>query len=142
LIYLDTSVIVPFYYPEALSNAVEQLLENSTEPRLSQLAEVELFSAISRRVRMGEVSQEEARAIIVRFQTDLDNGFYQRLSLEPFHYQLASQWIGRFETNLRTLDALHLACASSNELCLVTADEGLAESAGSLSVEFQLLTSG
>jgi hypothetical protein len=58
LIYLDTSVIAPFYWAEALSDTVEQLLRIETEPRLSQLVEVELFSALSRRVRMGEISQE------------------------------------------------------------------------------------
>jgi uncharacterized protein len=52
LIYLDTSVIAAFYWTEALSDTVEQLLRDETEPRLSQLVEVELFSALSRRVRM------------------------------------------------------------------------------------------
>ncbi len=30
MIYLDTSVIAPLYWPEALSDAVEQLLLNET----------------------------------------------------------------------------------------------------------------
>ena len=81
MIYLDTSVIVPFYYPELLSNTVEQLLRDETEPGLSQLAEVELFSALSRRVRMREISVEGATAIATRFQTDLDRGFYSKAVL-------------------------------------------------------------
>ena len=60
--------------------------------------------------------------------------------MEPAHYQLAREWISRFQTPLRTLDALHLACASSNELCLVTADDGLAESAEALGLEWRLLS--
>ena len=140
MIYLDTSVVVPFYWPEALSDVVEQLLRSETEPALSQLVSVELFSAVSRRVRMGEISQEQARQIAARFQTHLDSGFYTLLPLEPVYYQLAREWISRFETPLRTLDALHLACASSNDLCLVTADEALAESAEALGVEVRLLT--
>jgi predicted nucleic acid-binding protein len=139
LIYLDTSIIVPFYWPEALSDAVDQLLRAETEPGLSQLAEVELFSALSRRVRMGEISQEQARQIAARFQTDLDSGFYTRLLLEPDHYQKAREWLSRFETFLRTLDALHLACANSNDLCLVTADEALTRSAQAIGVEVRLL---
>ncbi|MGK7877216.1 MAG: type II toxin-antitoxin system VapC family toxin [Xenococcaceae cyanobacterium] len=140
MIYLDTSVVVPFYWPEALSDVVEQLLRSETEPALSQLVSVELFSAVSRRVRMGEISQEQARQVAARFQTDLDSGFYTLIPLEPVHYQLAREWISQFETPLRTLDALHLACASSNDLCLVTADEALAESAEALGVEVRLLT--
>jgi uncharacterized protein len=139
LIYLDTSVIAPFYWAEVLSDTVQELLRTETKPSLSQLVEVELFSALSRRVRMREISQEEARAIANRFQTHLDNDFYLRIPIEPINYQLARGWISRFNTSLRTLDAIHLACASSNNLCLVTADEALAASAESLKIEVQLL---
>ena len=139
MIYLDTSVVAAFYWTEALSDTVEQLLRNEVELGLSQLVEVELFSALSRRVRMGEISQEDARGIVERFQTDLDSGFYTRILLEPVHYNLAREWIGRFDTPLRTLDALHLAIAASNNLRLVTADEGLAGSAEAFGVEVQLL---
>lgn len=139
MIYLDTSVIAPFYWAEALSDTVEELLRTETERGLSQLVEVELFSALSRRVRMREISQEDARAIATRFQTHLDSNFYLRIPLESVHYQLARDWIGRFDTSLRTLDALHLACASSNNISLVTADDALARSAETLRIEVQLV---
>lgn len=45
-----------------------------------------------------------------------------------------------FDTPLRTLDALHLAVAASNNLRLVTADETLAEAANVFGVAVQLLT--
>ncbi len=140
MIYLDTSVIVPFYLPEALSIAVQELLAIEEQPALSQLVEVELFSALSRRVRMGEISQEQARQIIEQFQIHLNDGFYTRIALEPVHYQQAMQWLGRFDTALRTLDALHLAIAASNNRRLVTADATLANAANILAVEVQLLT--
>lgn len=139
MIYLDTSVVAAFYWTEALSDAVEQLLRDESEPGLSQLVEVELFSALSRRVRMGEISQEEAREIVRQFQADLDSGFYTRIALEAVHYNLAREWIGRFDTPLRTLDALHLAIAAENHLRLVTADEALAESAEIFGIEVQIL---
>jgi uncharacterized protein len=139
LIYLDTSVIAAFYWTEALTDTVEQLLRDETEPRLSQLVEVELFSALSRRVRMREISQENARGIVEQFQADLDSGFYTSIALEPVHYNLAREWVGRFDTPLRTLDALHLAIAAENNLCLVTADEALTGSAEAFGVEVQLL---
>jgi hypothetical protein len=139
LIYLDTSLVAPFYWQEALSNLVEELLEHEPSPSLSQLVEVELFSAISRRVRMGEISQEQAMAIAACIQTHIDNGFYIRLTVEPTHYSLAREWISRFDTPLRTLDALHLAIAVSNEICLFTADQGLANSAEAIGVEVQLI---
>jgi uncharacterized protein len=43
LIYLDTSVIAPLYWTEALSDAIEALLRIELEPALSQLVEVELI---------------------------------------------------------------------------------------------------
>lgn len=140
MIYLDTSVIVPFYLPEALSIAIRELLVIEEQPALSQLVEVELFSALSRRVRMGEISEQQARQITEQFQIHLNEGLYTRINLESVHYQQAMQWIGRFDTPLRTLDGLHLAIAASNNLRLVTADETLADAANILGVEVQLLT--
>ncbi len=140
MIYLDTSVIVPFYVPEALSDAVEQLLRSETQPALSQLVEVELFSAVSRRLRMGEISQDQATEIANRFQTHLERGFYTPITLEPLHYNQAREWISRFDTPLRTLDALHLAIAASNDLSLVTSDSTLTRAADALGVTVQLLT--
>jgi uncharacterized protein len=139
LIYLDTSVLAALYWAEALSDIVEELVLVESELGLSQLVEVELFSALSRRVRMREISQEDATAIVQRFQADLDSNFYTCIAVERIHYNLAREWISRFETPLRTLDALHLAIASQNNIRLVTADEALAASAGILGVEFQLL---
>jgi uncharacterized protein len=139
LIYIDTSVLVPFYLPEALSDAVDELLRIEDTPALSQLVEVELFSAVARKLRMREISPEEARQIAIDFQTDLDENFYTRIPLEAIHYNLARDWISRFEVPLRTLDALHLAVASSNQLLLMTGDEALARSARTLGIEVQLL---
>jgi uncharacterized protein len=139
LIYLDTSAIAPFYWAEALSGAIEALLREETTPALSQLAEVELFSALSRWVRMREIETEAAREIANRFQDDLKQGFYTRMEVEPIHYNLARDWIGQFDTPLRTLDALHLAIASAHEIRLVTADGGFAESARRVGVEVQTL---
>jgi len=114
LIYLDTSVVAPLYWTEALSDRVEALLRQEVELGISKLVEVELCSVLSRRVRMREIERDEAQAIANRFQTDLNSGFYSQLILEPIHYEMARNWIRRFDTPLRTLDALHLAIASAH----------------------------
>ncbi len=67
MIYLDTSVIAPFYWAEPLSDIVEELMRSQSELNLSQLVEVELISALSRRVRMREISQETAKTIGDRY---------------------------------------------------------------------------
>ena len=86
MIYLDTSVIAPLYWAEALSDTVEQLLLNETEVGLSQLVEVELVSALSRRVRMREISQQDAKAILERLQADLNSGFYTQIAVETARF--------------------------------------------------------
>lgn len=139
MIYLDTSAIAPFYWSEALSNKVEELLRKETQRGLSQLVEVELFSALSRKVRMREISIEEAKLIASNFQNHLEIGFYHKINLDLVHYQLARYWISQFTTPLRTLDALHLACASYRSIRLVTADEALAASAKVLGIEVNLI---
>ena len=139
MIYLDTSVVAPFYWAEVLSDSVDELFRQETELCISQLVEVELCSALSRRVRMGEIERNDAQAIVDRFETDLDNGFYWQLTLEAVHYNIARDWIRRFDTPLRTLDALHLAIAASHDIPLVTADEGLVVSADLLGAEARIL---
>lgn len=139
MIYLDTSIVAPLYWAETLSDRIEELVLSETELGLSQLVEVELVSALSRRVRMREISQDDATAIVERFQSDIDSGFYTRITLETIHYHLAREWISWFTTPLRTLDALHLAVASQNNIRLVTADAALAASAQFLGVDILLL---
>ncbi len=139
MIYLDTSVIAPFYWQEHLSEVAQELLRNEAEVALSQLVEVELFSALSRRVRMGEISQSQAGAIADRFEVHIDDGFYTRLPVKALHYRLAQDWIRRFDTPLLTLDALHLEIASAQGIRLITADRGLAGSAEAFGVEVELL---
>ena len=138
MIYLDTSIIAPFYWTEPLSELVDELI-SCEELGLSQLVEVELLSALSRGVRMREISPEIAKAIITQFQTHISNGLYRLISIESVHYRLAYDWISQFNTSLRTLDALHLACASSNNIRLVTVDKALANSANILGIETRLL---
>jgi predicted nucleic acid-binding protein len=59
--------------------------------------------------------------------------------VQQHHYRLARDWIGLFKTELKTLDALHLAIASAEGLSIVTADEGLSKSAKALGADFMLL---
>jgi len=50
--YIDTSLVVPYYCHEALSRAAERTLRGDARPALSDLVEVEFFSALARKVRM------------------------------------------------------------------------------------------
>lgn len=102
MIYLDTSVLAPFYWTEAISEAVEQLSKQHERLIISELSEVELISALSRRVRMGEIDRADATSIAARFQAALDAEFYQLVIVTPLHYQIAKQWMQQFDTPLGT----------------------------------------
>jgi predicted nucleic acid-binding protein len=52
---------------------------------------------------------------------------------------MAKNWISQFNAPLRTLDALHLAITSINNLNLFTADFKLAESARLFGVEVVMI---
>lgn len=139
MIYLDTSVLAPFYWTEATSAAVGQIFQQNETLIISELSEVELLSALSRRVRMQEIDRADAIAIVDRFQEHLNVAFYTRLTVTAKHYQIAKHWMQQFDTPLRTLDALHLAIASDLAIPIVTADIGLAKSAERFNVTVQIL---
>ncbi len=139
MLYLDTSVVVAYYCPEALSEAAEKTIVAASEPTISALTEVEFFSAVSRKIREGGLKRPDGERILAKFLAHLDDYLYTRVRIEHHHYRLARDWIGLFDIPLRSLDALHLAVASSENAMLVTADIALAKSAQALAVETSFL---
>lgn len=139
MVYLDTSVLVAYYCPEPKSQKIEALLKTKAAPAITDLTELELYSALSRKIREGGLEREDAVRILAQFQAHLDGDWYTRLPLEPRHYRLAKQWMRQFHVPLRSLDALHIAVAASEQASLITADVGMAKAAESLSVATVLL---
>jgi len=127
--YLDTSVLAAYYCPEALSDRAEAAIMGSATLLISRLVEVELQSAVARKVRERELLKSDGVEILTRFRLHLDSGCYGRLPIEASHYDMAGIWISRFEVPLRTLDALHLAVCFDADATLLTADAGLARAA-------------
>lgn len=142
MLYADTSVLVAYYAPEALSEDAERLLRLFPQAAISDLVEVELFSAVARKVRQRELGERDAERIRGRFLSHLAGGFFDRLALDREHYQLARHWLGSSELALRSLDALHLAVASVEDRTLATADTGLAKAAMVLGLTAMLVEEG
>lgn len=137
--YIDTSVLAAYYCPEPLSDKAESYLLSERRPAISQLTEVELKSAVSRKVREKSLSEKDGLKILNQFQSHLDASMFTYLILDSRHYRLAGSWISRFSTPLRTLDALHLAVSSASDLELITADKGLAQSAEKLGIVTKMI---
>lgn len=137
--YIDTSVLVAYYYPEPLSERSEVFLREHMRPAISSLVEVEFFSAVSRKFREGNLSRVDGSKITARFLAHINEQYFTYVQIESHHYRLARDFIGTLNVPLRTLDALHLAIVSSEGLTVVTADQGLFKSAEILGIEAIML---
>ena len=84
----------------------------------------------------------DAERIADEFQAHFHSDLYTRISIAQEHYDHASMWLRRFNTPIRTLDALHLAAADREGLVVVTADVRMARSARILGVKAKLLRAG
>lgn len=134
--YFDTSAVLPYYRQERASVSVQALLASQTRPVLiSHLTEVEVASALARWVRMGELSEPQANRIESAFHDDVSHGRFRLCSIETMHYQRARHWIETRKTGLRTLDALHLACAEYHRARLISEDEALIAAATFFGIE-------
>lgn len=135
-------MVVAYYTPEAMSEDAERVLRLFAPPAISDLVEVELFSALARKVRQRELSGEDAERIRTHFLAHLAGGFFDRLPLGREHYQLARHWLAAPEPPLRSLDALHLAVTAVAGRTLATADRGLAAAAKALGLSALLVEEG
>lgn len=140
MLYIDTSVLVAFYCPERISEQVEDILINTDEPAVSQLTEIEIASAVSRKVREKNLSKTDGDKILSIFQTHLDQKSFLYLPIQSKCYTNAKKWISHFNTPLRTLDALHLAIAQIAEIPILTADVKFANAAEEIGVEVILVS--
>jgi len=134
MLFLDTSVIVAFYIPEAQSGRVQRLFSSETPLAICSLAEVEFTSAIARLVRIKAISEQAGKLVLEGFRGHVQQKFYAFCPITQKEYDLAKDWLGSFKTSLRTLDALQLAVASSNNLPFVTSDKALTKAAKALGV--------
>lgn len=139
MVYVDTSVLAAYYCPEPRSAEAERAIRQCDVPAISLLVDVELHSALARKVREGALSKLDATRVSTEFRLHVENSCYMFLPLDSQHYRLARGWIGNFSVALRTLDALHLAAAFRSGATLLTADRGLAKAAAELGVRTQFI---
>lgn len=136
MLYLDTSALLPYYRQEAHSQAIQQLLQQQTAPVLiSDLTRLEFASALSRWVRMQEIEESHAQRLSRALDEDVKAHRYTLCRNTSEHIELARHWLLARNTALRTLDALHLACAATENATLVTLDDALHSAATHLGIK-------
>ena len=137
--YLDTSILGSCYCPETLSDAVNRALSSLEEAAISPLVDVELCSLVALKVRTRELTWSEARGVLAQFRAHLDGGYFRVLQIGQREYDTARTWLATCRTTLRTLDALHLACAFLHGETLWTTDKSLARAASLLGTQCRLI---
>jgi predicted nucleic acid-binding protein len=133
--FFDSSALAKLYHPEAGSDSVNRIFrERSRLIFVAKLALIELISVAGVKQRTGSLTREGAAVFLRQVTVSAALGDFL---IHPMHrqdYETASRLLTDYSAkhNLRTLDALHLACAirrrtKSGIECFVTADRALAE---------------
>lgn len=138
-LYLDASAAVATVIEETASAAVTRFLHAATEPLiLSELAAAEVASALSRLVRMGQVSNQSAVTRLAEFDAWRSSTTIG-IEFQMADFRLASVFVRRFDLGLRAPDALHAALCRRDDHRLVTLDRRLAAAAKALGVSVEWL---
>ncbi|MCZ7625708.1 MAG: hypothetical protein C3F12_05260 [Candidatus Methylomirabilota bacterium] len=114
-LFVDTSALVKFYYPEPDSDRIEALLLRAERIYITNLTVVEMASALSKKVRMGDIQKEQETVVWNTFLDDLQTWQVELVTLNDRDYLKAADLIrelGR-RYGLKTLDALQLSAAHS-----------------------------
>ena len=108
--FLDSSAVSKNYMQEAGSTWVMALVAPAAGHVIviSQLAIVEVSSALARKQRLAQISQVDADQNRVDFLRDVET-LYLAMALDETVLRKASDLVVRYP--LRTLDAIQLACA-------------------------------
>jgi hypothetical protein len=139
MLFVDTSVVVAFYVPEAGSSRAQKLFAGDEPLAICAISQVEFASAIAKLHRMKAISKTDAQRVLEQFADHVRQRMYGFCPLTQEVYEQARTWIASLETSLRTLDAIQLAAAHLRGLPIVTADKALARSAGKLGVAVRTL---
>ena len=113
-IFLDTSSLFKLYFQEDGSTELDQLfdLQFIEQVYLSGLATVEFRSIIWRKVRMNEITAEQAALLLNAF--DADYATYTLIPTDDSLLELSRQLLDKYgQRGLRSLDAIQLASAIS-----------------------------
>jgi uncharacterized protein len=109
------------------------------EAVISPLVEVEFASLLSQKVRAVEMSRNDAGVVLAQFRAHISGGFFRVVEAGAAEFELSYGWLARFDTPLRTLDALHLACAFVHGQEMITSDKLLARAARQVGVKSRLV---
>jgi predicted nucleic acid-binding protein len=119
---VDATVAALWYFPEALTPHADALLAGSCELLAPDILHVEIAGLVLRRVRLGEIDEETARAVLGELR-QVPFEWTPVAALVPVALNLA------LRADLALTDSLYLALALKAGCCHVTADRSLYDAA-------------
>lgn len=109
-IFLDTSTLFKLYHEEEGTAEIDAILAGQKVEKIfiAEITAIEFYSAVSKRVRMGEISMEQAEGVINLFEKDYE--IYTVILIDRDLINNSKSLIQKYQKEgLRTLDALQLA---------------------------------
>lgn len=135
-VYLDASVLVALIGAEDGTQAAIEFVNTATERLLvSDFANGEVSSAVSRLVRTGEIDVAGATERLAAFD-EWAAAATRRIPTSDMEIRLAAQLVRQFELGVRMPDAIHLAAAQIHGSTLATLDGRLAMNAEQLRLAY------
>lgn len=126
MIIVDASVAVKWILPEPGTDEAQILLEGSEKLIAPSLIRLEVFAAITRKVRVRDLTVDDARRACKLWSKALSTG---ALTLIPDERHLQRAIELALEIRHPLQDCLYLAVAEDNSGTLVTADPKFSERA-------------
>lgn len=115
MIYLDTSALIKLYLLEKDSADVQALLSTQSDPLpVWELQEMELTNALRLKVFWGDISAEQSEEQLDLFESRKARGHYYFPEIDRAALFVTFRRLSVHTATLgcRTLDILHVACAS------------------------------
>lgn len=131
-VYPDASFLVSLFAVDAMTPRARSFL-HTQKPELiiGDFAAAEFASAISRRVRMGDLTKDQGRRALSGFDIWTAR-FGERAKLETTDIAAAEAYLRRLDLTLRTPDAIHIAVSERLGTHLATFDAKMASAARQL----------
>lgn len=133
--YIDTSCLAAYYLPEPKSDTVQEIIQQNDTIVISYLTEIELLSAIRKRQRMGELSENDCNKTWKLFKKHRKSGLFEIAELDADVFKSAELLMETTSTALRSLDAIHLGIAHAYGYDLCTFDKTMQRVANEFNIE-------
>ena len=132
--YLDANIVVALLTPEPFSTRVDSFLRAHPDVLIvSDFGAAEYVSAISRRVRMGDIAPGNGQTALTILDSWLSRSA-SRIEIRPTDVALADSFLRRLDLTLLTPDAIHIAVTQRLGATLLTSDRRMAVGARAIGI--------